>query len=104
MPNWERVADDFDGVHVSWSGKLTGEGRVIDVPELGDDVVTMLRYWGSERTLWLNDVFGVPEPLHAPELSGRINGDFGISADDPDRQIHDTRALATLVGRDLFSR
>lgn len=70
MPDWERAADDFDGVHVSWSGKLTCEGRIIDVAELGDDVVTMLRYWGSERTSWLNDVFGVPEPLEAPELSG----------------------------------
>jgi hypothetical protein len=104
MPDWERVADDFDGVHVSWSGKLTCEGRVIDVAELGDDVVTMLRYWGSERTLWLNDVFGVPEPLDAPELSGRINGDLGINADDADRRAHDTRTLAALVGRDLFSR
>ena len=104
MPDWERVADDFDGVHVSWSGKLTCEGRIIDVAELGDDVVTMLRYWGSERTSWLNDVFGVPEPLEAPELSGRINGDLGINANDTDRHAHDTRTLAALVGRDLFSR
>ena len=103
MPDWERVADDFDGVHVSWSGKLTCEGRIIDVVDLGDDVVTMLRYWGSERTSWLNDVFGVPEPLDAPELSGRISGDLGINADHPDRRAHDTRTLAALVGRDLFS-
>lgn len=103
MPDWERVADDFDGVHVSWSGKLTCEGRIINVVDLGDDVVTMLRYWGSERTSWLNDIFGVPEPLDAPELSGRISGDPGINADHPDRRAHDTRTLAALVGRDLFS-
>jgi hypothetical protein len=104
MPDWERVAEDFDGVHVSWCGKLTCEGRIIDVGELGDDVVTMLRHWGSERTSWLNDVFGVPDPLEAPELSGRINGDFGIDAHDPERRAHDEHTLAALVGRDLFSR
>ena len=26
-------------------------------------VVTLLRTWFSERTLWLRDVFGEPEPL-----------------------------------------
>jgi hypothetical protein len=60
----------------------------------------MVRYWGRERTSWLNDVFGVPEPLEAPELSGRINGDLGIDADD--RRANDVRTLGALVGRDLF--
>lgn len=103
MPDWERVGEDYDGVHLSWAGKLTCEGRVVDVPDLGDDVVTMVRYWGSERTSWLNDVFGVPEPLAAPSLSGRTNGDVGIDANHAARRDDDARALAALVGRDLFS-
>lgn len=28
----------------------------------------MLRYWFSERTLWLADVFGEPEPLGAADI------------------------------------
>lgn len=85
LPDWSPVAQDFDGVHLSWAGFLTSEGFVADLPSGG---VTMLRYWGSERTLWLRDVFGVPEPLPAPELSGRINGATGLATfgDDPRTQ------------------
>jgi hypothetical protein len=60
LPNWGAVAADWDGVHLSWAGFLTAEGYVSD---LGDSAVTMLRYWSSERTLWLNDVFDDPQSL-----------------------------------------
>lgn len=70
VPDWEAVARDVDGVHLSWMGHLTTEGFISDVPGGG---VTMLRYWFAERTLWQRDVFGEPEPLPAPAL------------DDPDR-------------------
>ena len=63
MPDWAAVAAEFDGVHLSWAGFLSAEGYVSDLD--GDDV-TMLRYWFSERTLWLRDVFGEPIPLEAP--------------------------------------
>ena len=63
VPDWEAVAADFDGVHLSWAGFVTAEGYVSDL-DVGD--VTMLRYWFSERTLWLRDVFGDPAPLGAP--------------------------------------
>jgi len=63
VPDWTAVAADFDGVHVSWAGFLTAEGYVSDLDGVG---VTMLRYWFSERTLWLRDVFGEPIPLAAP--------------------------------------
>ncbi len=63
MPDWQAIAQDYDGIHLTWFGMLTCEGHVVDVPQLGTDVVTMLRYWFSERTLWLNNVFGEPEPL-----------------------------------------
>ena len=63
VPDWAAVAADYDGVHLSWGGFLTAEGYVSDLD--GGDV-TMLRYWFSERTLWLRDVFGEPVPLDAP--------------------------------------
>jgi hypothetical protein len=63
VPDWQAVAADFDGVHLSWAGFLTTEGYISDLD--GGDV-TMLRYWFSERTLWLRDVFGDPVPLGAP--------------------------------------
>jgi hypothetical protein len=41
LPDWEAVAHDFDGVHLSWAGFLTTEGFVSDLSAGG---VTMLRY------------------------------------------------------------
>ncbi|MDQ3468310.1 MAG: hypothetical protein M3487_00815, partial [Actinomycetota bacterium] len=43
----------------------TSEGCVSD---LGGGDVAMLRYWFSERTHWLADVFGAPQPMEAPQL------------------------------------
>jgi hypothetical protein len=63
VPDWRRVAASYDGVHLSWAGFVTTEGCVTD---LGDGDVVMLRYWFSERTQWLADVFGEPVPLDAP--------------------------------------
>jgi len=68
LPDWRAVAAHFDGVHLSWAGFLTTEGYISDLP--GGEV-TMLRYWSSERTHWLNDVFGERTPLPTPHLSGR---------------------------------
>ena len=53
LPDWQGVAGDLDGVHLSWAGFLTCEGHVVDLPSGG---VTMLRYWGSEQTLWVGQV------------------------------------------------
>lgn len=65
VPDWRSVAGAVDGVHLSWAGFITTEGRIAD---LGDGAVTMLRYWFSERTLWLNDVFGEPRPAPDPHI------------------------------------
>jgi hypothetical protein len=62
VPDWAAVAADYDGVHLSWAGFLTAEGYVSD---LGGGDVSMLRYWFSERTLWLRDVFEDPVPPDA---------------------------------------
>lgn len=97
LPDWAAVAADHDGVHLSWAGFLTAEGRVVD---LGDGAVTMLRYWASERTLWLADVFGEPRPRPAPRLSGRVSGLLGADPGrDPAREAADRAELARLLGR-----
>ena len=62
----------------------------------------MVRYWRSERTLWLNDAFDEPAPLLAPSLSGRINGDLGIGATDPARRDEDRVTITQTLGRDPF--
>jgi len=97
LPDWTGVAGSFDAVHLSWAGFITTEGCITD---MGGGAVTMLRYWGSERTLWLHDCFTEPEPLDAPVLSGRINGDIGIGclADEP-RRASDRAFLGQLLGR-----
>ncbi|MBW4078339.1 MAG: hypothetical protein HIU84_07490 [Acidobacteria bacterium] len=97
LPDWDRVAHDFDGVHLSWAGFLTSEGYISDLTDGG---VTMLRYWGSERTLWLNDVFDEPTPLTAPMLTGSIAGAVGVDlTSDAARQSSDASDLETLLGR-----
>ena len=34
-----------------------------------DKTVTMVRYWFSDHTFWLHDVFGEPHPLPEPDIS-----------------------------------
>ncbi len=95
LPDWRRVAADFDGVHVSWAGFVTAEGFISDLPGAG---VAMLRYWGSERTLWLNDVFGPATPLPAPALSG-FDGGSGVDASiDEVRRQADRSIIEALLG------
>jgi hypothetical protein len=97
VPDWEAVAHDFDGVHLSWAGFLTAEGFVSDLSGGG---VTMLRYWGSERTLWLHDVFGNPAPLAPPTFSNRFGMDHEIDESQiADRRAEDRLVLNTLLGR-----
>jgi hypothetical protein len=70
VPDWASVARDWDGVHLSWAGLVTTEGFVSDLP--GGDVA-MLRFWFTERTLWLTDVFAEPEPLGAAEIEAELS-------------------------------
>jgi hypothetical protein len=97
LPDWDAVAHDFDGVHLSWAGFLTTEGFVSDLTDGG---VTMLRYWGSERTLWLHDVFGEPTPLAPPIFSNRFGMDHEIEESHvAGRRAEDRLVLNTLLGR-----
>ena len=96
VPDWAAVAAEFDGVHLSWAGFLSAEGYVSDLD--GDDV-TMLRYWFSERTLWLRDVFGEPIPLEAPN-SDSAGVEVGVDVrHDTTRRRQDLTVLRSQLGR-----
>jgi hypothetical protein len=99
VPDWRSVASKYDGVHLSWAGFITSEGCITD---MDDGAVTMLRYWFSERSLWLADVFGdaipAPAPLldddwlqNGPAASGSALVEMSTSAG--------TEALNKLLGR-----
>jgi hypothetical protein len=97
VPDWTAVSVDYDGVHLSWAGLLTSEGYVADI---GEGAATMLRYWRSERTLWLRDVFGEPAPLGAPALTGRIGNSEGADVRvDAARRAQDHEVITALLGR-----
>ncbi len=100
VPDWRSVADRYDGVHLSWAGFITAEGCITD---LGGGDVAMLRYWFSERTHWLADVFGEPEPAPAPVLPARLaqhgsDGPVDVTS-NVERRSRDARALLELLGR-----
>lgn len=93
VPDWQSVANQYDGVHLSWAGFITSEGFISN---LGDGDVTMLRYWFSERTLWLADVFG--DPHRAPDP--HINFETGNSWPPmPPRATIDRDFILRLLGR-----
>ena len=71
IPDWSRVAEEFDGVHVGLAGYLRTAGAVIDVAEghLGEESETIptvgntddrtasvMAGWHPDTTFWLNDV------------------------------------------------
>jgi len=84
-PDWNSVAAEFDGVHLTWAGAMTCEGTIIDLPD-GD--VAMLRGWCSERTLWLNPVLKNPTPLAPPHGAAAL---FGYEGDCIDPRDHPER-------------
>jgi hypothetical protein len=79
-PDWDAVAADWDAVHLTWFGFVTADGVVSD---LGDGDVTILRHWGSERTVWLQPVLADPQPMPAPPRTDRVG--MGGTPDPRDR-------------------
>lgn len=65
MPDWTSVATEFDGVHLSWAGLLLAEANVLDA---GGGWLAVARFWGSERTVFLSEVFDHPEPVRQVNL------------------------------------
>ncbi len=58
-PDWSKVSQDWDGVHVSVGGWMTAE----DVPYESAGVTTELRGWNMESTVWFRWSFSSVEPL-----------------------------------------
>ena len=88
---------DYDGVHLTWAGFLTTEGFVT-VDEAG--MASVLRYWLSERTLWLHDVFGEPTPLAQPTFEDLGEPSYGVDVRaDLERQARDRHVLTVRLGR-----
>jgi hypothetical protein len=56
-PAWERVAEDWDGVHMSVAGLLSTTCRVLPV---GGRSVTSVMRWHTETTAWFHPAFGKP--------------------------------------------
>ena len=53
VPDWSRVALDFDAVHLTVAGYLATAGRAIPV---ADDLATVLAGWDPDQTWWFIDV------------------------------------------------
>jgi hypothetical protein len=96
--DWDAVTADYHGLHLSWAGFLTTEGYISD---LGDGDITMLRYWGSEATVWFDDVFDDPIPLPAVEIGHSVGGKEAAVdlAREEQRKAWDTQVLNRLLAR-----
>lgn len=53
IPDWERVAQHWDAVHLSTWGYLCSATMLIDVDS---EHATVIAGWGPDSTLWLTDV------------------------------------------------
>ncbi|MDO5729040.1 MAG: hypothetical protein Q4P71_05375 [Actinomycetaceae bacterium] len=52
MPNWNEVASDYDGVHLTVAGYLCVAGRALPT---APDTASVLAGWNPDTTYWLND-------------------------------------------------
>lgn len=52
IPDWPRVAEEFDGVHLTVLGYLSTAGRAVPV---ADDWAGVLAGWDPDTTYWLTD-------------------------------------------------
>ena len=53
IPDWERVAGEWDAVHLTTMGYLSCAGRAIAVE---DGTASVIAGWDPDRTIWLADV------------------------------------------------
>lgn len=57
VPDWEVVATEYDGVHLTVDGYLSAAGRAVPVAVPGTRPVrTMLAGWDPDATWWLTDL------------------------------------------------
>lgn len=52
IPDWPRVADSYDGVHLTAAGYLSAAGTAIDVDT---DIASVIAGWSPDETYWLTD-------------------------------------------------
>ena len=57
QPDWSRVADEADGVHLSVTGYLTSAGRALDVDE---GWASVIGGWNPDETYWFAGVAARP--------------------------------------------
>jgi hypothetical protein len=53
IPDWEKVAGEWDAAHLTVTAYLSTAGRPL---ELGDGTATVLAGWNPGGTIWLTDV------------------------------------------------
>ena len=66
IPDWVRVADQFDAVHLTTAGYLSTAGRSVAVQA---DTSSVLAGWNPDETYWLTDppaATGAPERWERP--------------------------------------
>ncbi len=74
LPDWARVAEEWDGVHLSVTGYLSTAGRRLAV---GGGSETVLAGWDPDATHWLTDVL---EPVGGAEHWHRDGDEDGEGA------------------------
>lgn len=52
VPDWARVADDYDAVHLTVTGYLAAAGTAIPVD---DDTASVIAGWDPDQTYWLTE-------------------------------------------------
>ena len=60
IPDWQAMAADWDGVHLTISGYLAAATTLIDV---SDGTASVIAGWGPDATVWLT---GRPAIMGAP--------------------------------------
>ena len=53
IPDWERVAGEWDAAHLSTLGYLSSAGRAL---HLDEEWASVIAGWDPDRTIWLTDV------------------------------------------------
>jgi hypothetical protein len=77
LPDWEKVAGDYAGIHVTIGGYLCSSGRALAV----SPGYTMLAGWIPDGTVWLSDTSMRTDELGKWNFSDR--GAFHFYDDDP---------------------
>ena len=96
VPNWGAVAEEWDGVHLSFGGFLTAEQNRHEAIGGWKAGWSMLDFWHAEQTYWLRPMKteterqpDFHEDMGPPEVEGIRYPDFGwesgtlLMSDDP---------------------